>query len=98
VIINATAFSARGDNGSRLGAVTIGHITPPISTGKVFVFTSGSGQHTTQAWTKSHKRYDSASVQALKGNNLLELHPTAKPVQLIRGCIARLLTPRRHRA
>jgi hypothetical protein len=27
--------------------------------------------------------YDSAAVQARKGNNLLALHPTAKPVQLV---------------
>lgn len=56
----------------------------------VFVFKSGTGRHTnnielgrygrnrTNVW-----RYDSASTQARKGNNLLELHPTAKPVQLV---------------
>jgi DNA modification methylase len=56
----------------------------------VFVFKSGTGRHTnnielgrfgrnrTNVW-----HYDSASTQARKGNNLLGLHPTAKPVQLV---------------
>jgi DNA modification methylase len=56
----------------------------------VFVFKSGTGRHTnnielgkngrnrTNIW-----RYDSASTQARKGNNLLALHPTAKPVELV---------------
>jgi DNA modification methylase len=56
----------------------------------VFVYKSGSGRHTnnielgkfgrnrTNVW-----QYDSASMQGRKGNNLLALHPTAKPVQLV---------------
>jgi DNA modification methylase len=56
----------------------------------IFVFKSGEGRHTnnielgkqgrnrTNVW-----KYDSAGVQARKGNNLLALHPTAKPVQLV---------------
>jgi DNA modification methylase len=56
----------------------------------VFVFKSGNGRHTnnielgkfgrnrSNVW-----RYDSASTQARKGNNLLALHPTVKPVDLV---------------
>jgi len=56
----------------------------------VFVFKSGTGRHTNNVELGKHGRnrtnvwnYDSASVQARKGNNLLALHPTAKPVQLV---------------
>jgi DNA modification methylase len=56
----------------------------------VFVFKSGTGQHTNNVELGKHGRnrtnvwnYDSASVQTRKGNNLLALHPTAKPVQLV---------------
>ncbi|WP_249140646.1 site-specific DNA-methyltransferase [Bradyrhizobium manausense] len=56
----------------------------------VFVFKSGTGRHTNNIELGKYGRnrsnvwhYDSASTQARKGNNLLELHPTAKPVQLI---------------
>lgn len=56
----------------------------------VFVFKSGTGRHTNNIQLGRYGRnrsnvwsYDSASTQALKGNNLLELHPTAKPVQLV---------------
>jgi DNA modification methylase len=56
----------------------------------VFVFKNGSARHTnnialgkygrnrTNVWT-----YDSASIQARKGDNLLALHPTAKPVHMV---------------
>jgi DNA modification methylase len=37
-----------------------------------------NGRHRTNVWD-----YDSASTQARKGNNVLELHPTVKPVQLV---------------
>ncbi len=56
----------------------------------VFVFKSGTGRHTNNIELGRYGRnrtnvwhYDSASTQARKGNNLLELHPTAKPVQLV---------------
>ncbi|WP_284276388.1 site-specific DNA-methyltransferase, partial [Bradyrhizobium iriomotense] len=56
----------------------------------VFVFKSGTGRHTNNIELGRHGRNrtnvwhcDSASTQARKGNNLLELHPTAKPVQLV---------------
>ena len=56
----------------------------------VFVFKSGTGRHTNNIELGKHGRnranvwqYDSASTQGRKGNNLLELHPTAKPVQLV---------------
>jgi DNA modification methylase len=56
----------------------------------VFVFKHGSGRHTnnielgtygrhrTNVWT-----YDGASTQSRKGDNLLALHPTAKPVHMV---------------
>ena len=56
----------------------------------ICVFKSGTARHTnnvelgkygrnrTNVW-----RYDSAGTQARKGNNVLELHPTVKPVQLV---------------
>lgn len=37
-----------------------------------------NGRHRTNIW-----RYDSASTQARKGNNVLELHPTVKPIELV---------------
>jgi DNA modification methylase len=56
----------------------------------VFVFKSGTGRHTNNVELGKHGRnrtnvwnYDGASVQARKGNNLLALHPTAKPVLLV---------------
>jgi DNA modification methylase len=56
----------------------------------VFVFKSGNGRHTNNIELGKHGRnrtnvwqYDSASTLGRKGNNLLELHPTAKPVQLV---------------
>jgi len=56
----------------------------------VFVFKSGTGRHTNNIELGRYGRnrtnvwhYDGASTQARKGNNLLELHPTAKPVQLV---------------
>jgi DNA modification methylase len=56
----------------------------------VFVYKSGMGRHTNNVELGKHGRnrsnvwsYDSAAVQARKGNNLLALHPTAKPVQLV---------------
>jgi DNA modification methylase len=56
----------------------------------ICVFKSGTGRHInnielgkngrnrTNVW-----RYDSAGTQSRKGNNVLELHPTVKPVQLV---------------
>jgi DNA modification methylase len=56
----------------------------------IFVFKSGSGRHINNVELGKNGRnrtnvwnYDSASVQARKGNNLLALHPTAKPVPLV---------------
>jgi DNA modification methylase len=56
----------------------------------IFVYKSGTGRHTNNIELGKHGRnrtnvwnYDSASVQARKGNNLLALHPTAKPVALV---------------
>ncbi len=56
----------------------------------VFVFKSGTGRHVNNVELGKHGRnrtnvweYDSAATQGRKGNNLLELHPTAKPVQLV---------------
>jgi DNA modification methylase len=56
----------------------------------IFVYKSGEGQHTNNVELGKHGRnrsnvwgYDSATTQGRKGNNLLELHPTAKPVQLV---------------
>lgn len=37
-----------------------------------------NGRHRSNIW-----RYDSASTQARKGNNVLELHPTVKPIELV---------------
>ena len=56
----------------------------------VFVFKSGTGRHVNNVELGRHGRnrsnvweYDSAAVQGRKGNNLLALHPTAKPIQLV---------------
>jgi DNA modification methylase len=56
----------------------------------IFVFKSGTGRHTNNVELGKHGRnrsnvwpYDSAAVQARKGNDLLALHPTAKAVQLV---------------
>ena len=43
-----------------------------------FILLGKYGRNRSNVW-----RYDSASTQARKGNNLLALHPTAKPVDLI---------------
>jgi hypothetical protein len=37
-----------------------------------------NGRNRANVW-----QYDSAGTQARKGNNVLELHPTVKPVQLV---------------
>jgi len=37
-----------------------------------------NGRHRTNVW-----EYDSAGTQARKGNNVLELHPTVKPIELV---------------
>lgn len=56
----------------------------------IFVFKSGTGRHTNNVELGKNGRnrtnvwkYDSAGAQARKGNNLLALHPTAKPIQLV---------------
>ena len=56
----------------------------------VFVFKSGTGRHVNNVELGRHGRnrsnvweYDSAAVQGRKGNNVLALHPTAKPIQLV---------------
>ena len=56
----------------------------------IFIYKSGTGRHTNNVELGKNGRnrsnvwsYDSAAVQARKGNNLLALHPTAKPVQLV---------------
>jgi DNA modification methylase len=56
----------------------------------VFIFKSGNARHTNNIELGKYGRnrtnvwhYDSAATQGRKGNNLLELHPTAKPVQLV---------------
>ena len=56
----------------------------------VFIFKASTGRHSNNIELGRYGRnrtnvwhYDSASTQARKGNNLLELHPTAKPVQLV---------------
>jgi DNA modification methylase len=56
----------------------------------IFVFKSGIGRHTNNVELGKNGRnrtnvwkYDSAGAQARKGNNLLALHPTAKPIQLV---------------
>jgi DNA modification methylase len=56
----------------------------------ICVFKSGVGRHINNIELGKNGRnrtnvwqYDSASTQARKGNNVLELHPTVKPVQLV---------------
>ena len=56
----------------------------------ICVFESGTGRHTNNIVLGKNGRnrtnvwqYDSASTQARKGNKVLELHPTVKPVQLV---------------
>jgi DNA modification methylase len=56
----------------------------------ICVFKSGSGRHINNVELGKNGRnrtnvweYDSAGTQARKGNNVLELHPTVKPVQLV---------------
>ncbi len=56
----------------------------------IFVFKNGSARHTNNIALGKYGRnrtniwcYDSASIQARKGDNLLALHPTAKPVHLV---------------
>ena len=54
------------------------------------MFKSGAGRHINNVELGKHGRnrtnvwnYESASVQMRKGNNVLALHPTVKPVQLV---------------
>ena len=56
----------------------------------ICVFKSGGARHTNNIELGKNGRnrtnvwqYDSASTLARKGNNVLELHPTVKPVQLV---------------
>lgn len=56
----------------------------------ICVFKSGVGRHTNNVELGKNGRnrtnvwqYDSASTEARKGNNVLELHPTVKPVQMV---------------
>jgi DNA modification methylase len=56
----------------------------------VFVFKSGTGRHINNIELGKHGRnrsnvweYDGANTQGRKGNNLLALHPTVKPIQLV---------------
>jgi DNA modification methylase len=56
----------------------------------ICVFKSGTGRHTNNIELGKNGRhrtnvweYDSANAQARKGNNVIELHPTVKPVQLV---------------
>jgi DNA modification methylase len=56
----------------------------------IFVFKSGAGRRLNNVELGKHGRnrtnvwnYESANVQARKGNNVLALHPTVKPVQLV---------------
>ncbi len=56
----------------------------------IFIFKSGTGRHTNNVELGKNGRdrtnvwiYESASVQARKGNDVLALHPTVKPVQLV---------------
>jgi DNA modification methylase len=60
----------------------------------IFVFKNGSAQHTNNIALGKYGRnrtniwsYDSASIQARKGDNLLALHPTAKPVHMVMDAI-----------
>ncbi|MDR3487421.1 MAG: site-specific DNA-methyltransferase [Bradyrhizobium sp.] len=56
----------------------------------ICVFKSGTGRHINNVELGKNGRnrsnvwhYDSAGTQARKGNNVLELHPTVKPVELV---------------
>ena len=56
----------------------------------ICVFKAGTGRHINNIELGKNGRnranvwqYDSAGTQARKGNNVLELHPTVKPVQLV---------------
>jgi DNA modification methylase len=56
----------------------------------ICVFKSGTGRHINNVELGKNGRnrtnvwhYDSAGTEARKGNNVLELHPTVKPVQLV---------------
>ena len=56
----------------------------------ICVFKSGTGRHVNNIELGKNGRnrtnvweYDSAGTQARKGNNVLELHPTVKPIQLV---------------
>ncbi len=56
----------------------------------ICVFKSGTARHTNNVELGKNARnranvwhYDSAGTEARKGNNVLELHPTVKPVQLV---------------
>jgi DNA modification methylase len=56
----------------------------------ICVFKSGTARHTNNVELGKNGRnrtnvwqYDSASTLARKGNNVLELHPTVKPIQLV---------------
>jgi DNA modification methylase len=56
----------------------------------ICVFKSGAGPHINNIQLGRHGRnrtniwkYDSAGTQSRKGNNVLELHPTVKPLQLV---------------
>jgi DNA modification methylase len=56
----------------------------------ICVFKSGTGRHINNIELGKNGRnrtnvwhYDSAGTEARKGNNVLELHPTVKPVQLV---------------
>ncbi|WP_246669425.1 MULTISPECIES: DNA methyltransferase [unclassified Bradyrhizobium] len=56
----------------------------------ICVFKSGIGPHTNNVELGKNGRnrtnvwqYDSAGTEARKGNNVLELHPTVKPVQMV---------------
>jgi DNA modification methylase len=56
----------------------------------ILIFKSGTRRHVNNVELGKHGRnrtnvweYDSANTQTRKGNNVLALHPTAKPVQLV---------------
>src|SRR5258708_18804417 len=56
----------------------------------IFIFKSGAGRHTNNIELGKYRRnrsnvwqYDGATTQSRKGNNLLELHPTGNPVDLV---------------
>lgn len=60
----------------------------------VFVYKAGTAPHTNNIALGKHGRhrtnvwnYDSANTQARKGDDLLALHPTAKPVHLVMDAI-----------